>query len=185
MWNVCVQHWVCACEWTQCRLAFLRAPVAFDSQLLPCVFSFANRLFLRRLINSCGEKIMALLCGVRRVRVFEEAPFFRHVDGRSTSAKHVPGELLLFFARECDLDTASCLWWRYTLADCPEMAGTALQLNIWSWVQSLGVFSWLWCLPSWCVKAQATDQLMLRKHLWHLRAVVYRAASLPFPDGLY
>lgn len=183
MWNVCVQHWVCACEWTQCRLAFLRAPVVFDSQLLPCVFSFANRLFFRRLINSCGEKKNGSFMWRKTSQSVWGGAFFRHVDGRSTSAKHVSGEL--FFARECDLDTASCLWWRYTLADCPEMAGTALQLNTWSWVQSLGVFSWLWCLPSWCVKAQESDQLMLRKHLWHLRAVVYRVASLPFPDGLY
>lgn len=41
-------------------------------------------------------------------------------------------------AIEFDLDTVSCLWWWYTLADCPEIAETVLQLNTWSCAQSLG-----------------------------------------------
>lgn len=30
-----------------------------------------------------------------------------------------------------------CLWWWYTLVDCPEMAQTVLQLNIWTCVQDI------------------------------------------------
>lgn len=72
-------------------MAFLRALMVFDSQLLQFVFSSVNRLFLRRLINS-SEKLFYLV--LRREKLCEKARVC-HVGGQSTSAKHVSGDFFV------------------------------------------------------------------------------------------
>ena len=125
----CVCVCVCVCvrererERTQCHLAFLRALMVFDSQLLQCVFSSVNRLFLRRLVNSSG-KIMTLLCKTRRP-VWGGGRLDMWVDNQQVQSMFQ----VIFMAAEFDRATVSCLWWWHTLADCPEMAQTGVAVK--------------------------------------------------------
>lgn len=65
--------------------------MAFDSQLLPCVFSSVSRLLLRQRINSSGKFCYLY---VKLVDVYETEEIW-HVAGHSTSAKHVSRTFML------------------------------------------------------------------------------------------